>query len=64
MDHPQEDLAKFGSRSEAKVDFFPQTLLYIGNIQKDLYSKYGDFYLFFPLKIWQLCAFLLHKSFG
>jgi hypothetical protein len=36
MDHPQEDLAKFGSRSETKVDFFPQTLLYTGNIQRPM----------------------------
>ncbi len=50
MDHPQEDLAKFGSRSETKVDFFSQTLLYTGNIQKDLCSKYGEFYFFPPPK--------------
>ncbi len=30
--HPQEDLAKFGCKSERKVDFFWGTRLYIGNM--------------------------------
>ncbi len=55
MDHPQEDLAKFGSRSETKVDFFFLKLCYILATYKKTYalnmanstfffpSKYGNF---------------------
>jgi hypothetical protein len=62
MDHPQEDLAKFGSRSEKKVDFFSQTLLYILATYKDLCSKYGEFhFFFFPSKYGNFVPFS-HKN--
>jgi hypothetical protein len=57
MDHPREDLAKFGSRSETKVDFFLK-LCYILSTYKDLCSKYGEFHSFFsPQNMANLCLF-------
>ncbi len=55
MDHPQEDLAKFGSSSETKVDFFLK-LCYTLAKDKELCSKYGKFQFFFsPQNMATLC---------
>jgi hypothetical protein len=35
-DHPQEDVAKFGMRSERKAEFFLQTSAYTGDIQEQM----------------------------
>ncbi len=51
----QEDLAKFGYRSERKVENFKTSLYTLGTCNK-LWSKYGDFNFFFYY-IWRFGSF-------
>jgi hypothetical protein len=54
IDHLQEDLAKFGYRSERKIEKFkknPAIYIYILATCWNLLFKYDDFWIFFPLKI-------------
>ncbi len=51
--HPQEEWAKFGNRSDRKLEQTIQNrcLVLVSS------NKYGDFRLFFSLKIWRLWLF-------
>jgi hypothetical protein len=61
--HPQEDLAKFGSRSDKKVDFFSLKLCYIlatyqfqnGFLMKSLCFGHWPCYNYLP-KYYSFCG--------
>jgi len=64
-DHPQEELAKFGYKSQRKVESFKNPTYYILATSWNLFSKFGQFQNFFSWKYGKLgsCFFFSEKSF-
>ncbi len=58
--HPPENLAKFGYRSERKLYLFSNPALYLATY-KNLWSKYGKFNFCFPQNMVTLGLFFLRK---
>jgi hypothetical protein len=63
-DPPQEELAKFGYRSESIVESFLRILLFMLATYWNLLCKYGNYRNCFPQNLMILVQFFARKSFA